>query len=127
MNLTINQIVDFRLFFDKVKRQEISFKTCYKLTMLAKEIEKQYEFYTEQFSSIVNTYGQKDENGEFITTENGEGIRLQEALINECYSKIDELNSLSVSLPDFTFSIEEFSNLELTPLEVNAIIPFIKE
>jgi hypothetical protein len=127
MQIELYQILEFPAFFEKVKSQKISFKTSYKLAMLAKEVEVQCKFYTENFSNIVMTYSEKDENGSPIPTEDGQGVKLLPGVADECYDKINELRSLPIILPDTTFSIDEFVNLELSPMEVNAIIPFIKE
>jgi hypothetical protein len=127
MNLPIYQILAFPQFFEKVKEQKVSFKTSYKLTILAKEVETHYNFYTEQFSKIVMEYSQKDENGNPIPTEDGQGVKLMEGTTTECYAKFNELRELNIELSNITFSIDEFANLELSPMEVNAIIPFIKE
>ena len=41
-------------------------------------------------------------------------------------TKINELQSLEVELPDITFDIEEFGNIELTLDVFNIITPFLK-
>ena len=127
MNLQIHQILDFPTFFEKVKNQKISFKTSYKLTMLAKELEKHHNFYNEAFSNIIATYSEKDINGNPVPTEDGHGVKLKPETVEECYAKFNELRGLNITLPDFTFSIDEFANLELSPMEVNAIVPFIQD
>ena len=127
MILQMYQILEFPNFFEKVKNKKISFKTSYKLAMLAREIEPHHNFYTEQFSKIIVDYSKKDSNGNPVPTPDGQGVVLQDGLTDECYSKVNDLRNLEVPLSDTTFSIEDFANLELSPLEVNAIIPFIKE
>lgn len=127
MNLHMYQIFDFPDFFEKVKNQKISFKTSYKLAMLSREIEVQQKFYAEQLNIIIANYSEKDSEGNPIVSDDGQGVKLVSNTSEECYEKFKELQELVINLPDITFSIEEFVNLELTPLEVNAIIPFIKE
>ena len=38
-----------------------------------------------------------------------------------------ELQEIEVSLPDITFTLEEFNNLELTFVELEYVLPFITE
>ena len=126
MQIKMHQILGFPQFYDLVKNQKISFKTSYRLSMLATEVEKQYNFYTEQFRNLLNIYGQKDEEGKLVPTEDEQGIKLVQETMEECYVKVNELRDLDITLPDCYFSLDDFDGIELTPTEVNAIIPFIK-
>ena len=126
MQIKIHQILDFSNFYALVKNQKISFKTSYRLAMLAAEVEKQHNFYTEQFRMLLNQYGQKDENGNLVSADDGQSIQLVPETMEECYAKINELRDLDITLPDYYFSLDDFDGIELTPIEVNAIIPFIK-
>ena len=63
MQIKMYQILDFPNFYALVKNQKITFKTSYRLAMLAAEVEKQYNFYTEQFRALLDQYGQKDAEG----------------------------------------------------------------
>lgn len=127
MQIKMYQILDFPRFYDLVKNQKITFKTSYHLSMLSGEVEKHHKFYTEQFRSLLIEYGQKDEEGNLIQTEDGQGVKLLQDKTEECYIKINELRELEITIPDYYFSLEDFSSIELTPTEVSAIIPFIKE
>ena len=53
MTLKMHQITDFSSFFAKVKSQKLPFKTSYKLTLLAQEIEKHINYYQEQFRALL--------------------------------------------------------------------------
>jgi hypothetical protein len=125
MQIKISNILEFPSFFEKVKVQKIPFKTSYKLVTLAREIEKHYNFYLEEFNKLVNEYGETDENGNLVPITNGNGVRILPGKLMECQIKLEELRSLEVDLPDVTFLPEEFESIELSPMEVNAIIPFI--
>ena len=127
MTLKMYEIVDFPSFFEKVRNQKLSFKTSYRLTILAGEIEKHINFYQENFRNILTEYGQKDENGNLVQTDDGQGIKIIEDKIDECNAKIIELRNLDVELPDIKFSIDDFGDIALTPMEVYIIKPFIAE
>ena len=127
MTLKMYEIIDFPSFFEKVRNQKLSFKTSYRLTILAGEIEKHINFYQENFRNLLNTYGKKDENGNVMPTEDGQGIMLVEETIPEFNAKYNELRMLDVELPDVSFGVDEFGDTELTPMEVYMIKPFIKD
>jgi hypothetical protein len=127
MTLKMYEIIDFPSFFEKVRNQKLSFKTSYRLTILAGEIEKHINFYQENFRNLLNAYGKKDENGNIIPTADGQGIMLIEETIPEFNTKYNELRTLDVELPDVSFGVDEFGDTELTPMEVYMIKPFIKD
>lgn len=127
MTLKMYQIIDFPSFFEKVKSQKLPFKTSYRLTILTQEIEKHINFYQEKFRELILTYSEKDEAGNPVPTDDGQGIKLAEATMQEAYTQLAELRGLDVELPDTKFSIDDFADVELSPIEMNVILPFIAE
>jgi hypothetical protein len=127
MTLKMYEILEFPTFFTKVKSLKLPFKTSYKLTLLAQEIEKHVSFYQEKFRETIMEYGKKDEEGNLIPTEDGQGILLVEETMNEAYAKLTELRELDVEISTSKFSPNDFDNIELSPEEMVAIMPFIEE
>ena len=121
------QLLDFPSFFEKVKSQKLPFKISYKLRLLTQEIEKHINFYNEQFRELILEYSKKDEQGNPVPTEDGNGVMLVEETMSEAYTKLAELRELDVELPDTNFSPDDFGNVELTPIEMNVIMPFIQK
>jgi hypothetical protein len=127
MKLKMYQVIDFPSFFEKVKSQKLPFKTTYRLTLLANEVQKHNEFYQENFRNLLLEYSQKDENGNPVPTEDGQGVLLVEETTNEAYAKLAELRDLDVELPDVKFSPDDFGDIELSLMEMTVIMPFIEE
>ena len=127
MTLKMYQIIDFPAFFEKVKNQKMSFKTSYRLTLLTNKVQEHINYYQEQFHNLILEYSKKDENGNPVPTEDGQGVLLKEETMGEAYAKLDELRELDVELPDAKFSPEDFGNVELSPTEMMIVMPFIAE
>ena len=126
MILKMYEVINFPSFYEKVKSQKLPFKTSYHLTLLAQEIEKHTVFYQEQFRELLNTYGQKNEDGTFVMTDDGQGVRLVEETMNEAYEKIAELRQLDVELPDVKLDIDQFNNVEMSSEEMVTFMPFFR-
>ena len=126
MTIKMYQLVDFPVFFQKVKSQKLPFKTSYRLTLLATEVQKHIDFYQESFRNLLNEYGKKDENGNLMPTEDGQGVLLIEETMNEAYQKLAELRELDVELPDTKFSVDDFGDIEMSPEEMIIVMPFIE-
>ena len=127
MTLKMYQIIDFPAFFEKVKNQKMSFKTSYRLTLLANKVQEHIDFYQENFRNLLLEYSKKDENGNPVPTEDGQGVLLKEETMNEAYAKLNELRELDVELPNAKFSPEDFGDVELSPVEMTIVMPFIVE
>ena len=126
MQLQMQQIINFTTFYEVAKQEKLSIKTTYKLAQLASIIEKNVNFYYEKLREIVKQYGQTNEKGEPVLTEDGQGVQLRPGTDEECNKAMLELTTLEVEIPDIWFGVEEFSTLSLTVAEFSPIMPFIK-
>jgi hypothetical protein len=125
--MKISQITNFTAFFNVVRTPKLPFKTAYKLSKLSKAIEDEVAFYREKMQELINEYGQKDEDGNLVLINNGQGIALKSETQAECHQKIAELENLDIELPDIKFSVEEFADATLSLEELQPILPFIED
>lgn len=121
----MNEIINFGYFYEEVKNAKLSFKVLYKLSNLAKAIDEKTLFYREKLQEVLKEYAELDEAGNFIPTENGNGIKIKIGTENDCMTKINELQSLEVELPDIKFDIEDFGDIELTMEIFSLVTPFL--
>ena len=126
MTLKMYQVVELPSTFEKIKSLKLPFKTAYRVTLLMQEIQKHVDFYQEEFRKLLLDYCRKDEDGNPVPTEDGQGVLLAEETMNEAYTKLAELRGLDVELPDTKLSVDDFGNIELSPEEMVALMPFIE-
>ena len=126
MILKMHQLIDFPSFYTKVKSQKLPFKISYKIALLANEVQKHIDFYQENFRNLLIEYSKKDEQGNPVSTEDGQGVLLTEETMQEAYTKLNELRELDVELPDTKFSPDDFDGIEISPEEMILIMPFIE-
>lgn len=127
MTLKMVQAVNAAQLYSKLKDSNPPIKTLYKLSKLFTALNHEYEFYRTNLTQIIETYGLKDENGAFLKTEDGNGIRIGADNITAAQDAIQNLMDLDVELPDIKFTLEELSNITLTVDEFNNLLPFIAE
>ena len=121
----ILQILEIR---SQILEQKLPIKTSYKLTRFFSELDNEVKFFNETLQKIIDEYGQKDEDGNFVLTDNKQGVKIQEDKYNECMSKMTELNNLEVNLsyiPEFKLSELEPLNLEMK--YISLLLPYIIE
>lgn len=122
------EVFDFLNLRNKIIDKKLPIKTSYKLTRFFNQLEEEAKFFNETLQKIIDEYGQKDENGNFIFTDNGQGVKIKEDKYNECMEKIEELNGIEVKLnyiPSFT--LEELEGLDLEMKYINLLMPYISD
>lgn len=108
--------------------QKLPIKVSYKLTRFFNELEGETKFFNDTLQKLIEDYGKKDENGNYIYTDDKQGVKIQEDKFQECMDRIDELNKLEVNLsyvPEFT--LEELEPLNLEMKYISLLLPYIKD
>ena len=127
INVTMDQIIDFRNNGDFLGGLNLPLKAAYKLNKIRKAVDKEGEFYSEKFQEILNNYAKKDKNGELVFSEDGEQIMIKDDMIDECNKALNDLQSLEVQIENYELSIDDFGEeLECTPDQLAALMPFIE-
>ena len=127
MTIILSKLIHFSKFYNEVKVTKIPVKTAYKLNKLATAIDEQNQFYGEQLSLILGNCADRGEDGNYIPTNDNIGVKILDDKKQEFIGRMNELLLLEVELPDITFDIEEFGNVELTMESFNLITPFLKD
>lgn len=127
MQVKMIEILNFASFYEAVRTQKLNIKTAYKLNQLARAIDTEVKFYQEKFQEILNEYGEKDENGNLVTNDGGAHFKLREGTDQECFAAVNDLQQLDTTLPDITFVIEDFQNVELSADQIAFAMPFLTE
>lgn len=126
MKIPISSILSFPEFYSNVKKSEISIQTAHKLFQLKSEIEPHIAFYKESFQKIVETFSEKDENGEILKTPDGEGIKIKKESEKACSEKINELVNFQIEISDIFFELKEFEEIKMPLYLFETIFIFIR-
>lgn len=122
----MQQLLDFRNNIQTFNEMTLPLKGAYKLNKIKKGLEKETEFYTEKFQEILDKYGQKDENGNFVFSEDNQQILIVDGKMEECNKALDELQNLEVQIENYNFKLEDLGeDIECTPEELEALMPFM--
>lgn len=108
--------------------QKLPIRVSYKFTRFFNELENEAKFFNDTLQKLIEEYGKKDEEGNYIYTEDKQGVKIQDDKFQECMDKIDELNKLEVNLtyaPEFT--LDELEPLNLEMKYINLLLPYIKD
>lgn len=126
ITVTMQQALDFRkayIYFNGIK---LPLKAAYKLTKIKQAIEKETEYYGQKFQEIVDTYAQKDENGNLKYNEDGTQIMIKDGMVMECNQKLEELHNLEIGIENYNLTIDDLGEgIEVTVDDLDALMPFL--
>lgn len=120
--------LNFLEAYSSIKNKPLKINIIYKLSKCLEECEKERDFYQQQLANILNKYAKKDENGNFIYTNEKTGILINESQQKVCEKELSELLTLDININEKYFiKITDIADLELDIETFNKIKPFIVE
>ena len=127
VNVTMDQIIAFRNNGDFFAGASLPLKGAYKLNKIKKAVEKEADFYTEKFQEIVDLYAKKDDDGNLIFSDDGSQIMIKDGMVEECNKALADLQELEVEIENYNLTLDDLGeNLECTPEELEALMPFME-
>lgn len=107
--------------------KKMPIKTVYGFTKIMEASRKEFNFIQETANKIAEEYGERDENGNLVRTEDNSGYMIKEDCRKEAGEKIKEFNEIEIDFPDVKFNLSDLDSLELTMSEMQVLMPFISE
>lgn len=126
MKITIYELISVLAIEEKISSLKLPIKAAYRLSKILARAHEEQKFFQEKFQEIIQKYGEKDAEGKLISTKDG-NISLQKDKIEDCSKELDELYNLEVELPNYSFSIEDFGELEMSIDDLSPLMSFICE
>lgn len=111
---------------NQINDTKISSRLAYKIMKFYKSVETEEEFYNKKRMEIVETYAQKDDNGQPVVDNNGI-IKIIEDKMVDANRAMIELNGTEVTAPDIRFALSELEELKLSVKDMFALDAFIEE
>lgn len=126
ITVKIQDIVNAIETFNVMSNKEMPIKTSFKVARIAKELDKEYQLFNDTRRKAIETYGEKDENGELKIDDKGNVALIQDKI--ETFSaEMNELLNNEVSLNTEPFTITELEGITLTPAQTSTLLPFVEE
>lgn len=121
----MQDVVNFREAVQKFRDQVLPLQGAYKLMKISNSLDKDMEFYTKKFQEIIETYGQKNEDGTYKFTDDNSQILIIDGKIGECNQAIDDLLNVEITIDNLNLTIENLGkDVKCTPEELDSLMPF---
>lgn len=122
MKLTYLTLSNATAALNEIIPQQMNYRTSLKISQNIKGIQAALTDYQEEMNKLMEKYVQKDENGNFIQTEDNPGFyKLIPETIKDFNRDCDELNQFQVEINIYTISPEEMENIKISPAAITSI------
>jgi len=126
INITIQNMLDSMSIFNELATQKLPARTAFKVNKLIKAISKEYESFEVARQQLIDTYGEKNEDGSFKTDENN-NILVKVDKQNEFMRELEALVQTEIELNAPKLKFEEIEGTDFTPIQMGFIDCFLEE
>ena len=127
MEITMKDIINLAVPFNKLLGAQLPVKTAYKVAKIKKKVDEEIAVYEDFYREALQKYGAKDKNGQPKISEDGTQYLLEEGKEEEFKNRILEIQNIVVDLNEPKISIVEIESLNFAPMELVALLPLIEE
>lgn len=121
------EVLDLQVLYNSIASIKLPLKTTYKFARLMKRAEEEIAFYQAKFQEIIAEYGEKEEDGQYKFTPDGQSIMIIAGKENECNQRIAELRNLDVSIEGINFTIDELEGIDVSIQELSCLMSLIED
>ena len=127
MKYNLLDIISYNQFLLSPKLNDLPLSARYKFSLIIPLLAPHTQFYEKRQQEIAAKYGKKDEEGNFVKTEDGKGIIIEDKFIDDFEKAIKELNELTVEIDadKITCSLNDLEKANLSIAELSQISSFI--
>ena len=128
MKYNLLDIISYNQFLLSPKLNDLPLAIRYKFSLIIPLLAPHIQFYEKRQQEIAAKYGKKDEEGNFVKTEDGKGIIIEDKFIDDFEKAIKELNELTVEIDadKIACSLDDLEKLNLSIAELSQISSFIR-
>lgn len=127
MKYNLLDIISYNQFLLSPKLNDLPLSARYKFSLIIPLLAPHTQFYEKRQQEIAAKYGKKDEEGNFVKTEDGKGIIIEDKFVDDFEKAIKELNELTVEIDadKITCSLNDLEKANLSIAELSQISSFI--
>lgn len=124
ITVKISDLLNSTETLQKLAQKDFKAKLAWSIARLLKSAEAEIQSFNDTRMNLIRKYGQKDENGELITDENG-NCKIEQESINEFTNELNELVNTEVEINANKIDINLLENIDFTPSDMAILEPFV--
>ena len=109
----------------KLSQKDFKAKLAWTIARLLKSAENEIQSFNDTRMNLIKKYGEKDENGELITDENG-NCKINQEDIDIFSKELNELMDSEVEINANKMKMDLLENIDFTPSDMAVLEPFVE-
>lgn len=124
IKVTIADLLNSTETLQKLSQKDFKAKLAWSIARLLKSAEAEIQSFNETRMNLIKKYGEKDENGELITDDNG-NCKIPNANMVEFNEELKDMLDAEVEINANKLSIDLLEDIEFTPSDMAVLEPFV--
>ena len=125
IRVKIADIINGTEVLRKLAQADFKAKTAWQIARLLKAAEAEVQGFQETRNSLVNKYGEKNENGELVVDEKN-NYKFEPENLEAFVNEFNDLVESEVEINANKLKIEQVEEADFTPSDMVALEPFIE-
>ena len=126
ITVKISELLNSVETLQKLSTKDFKAKLAWQIARLLKAAEAEIQSFNDTRIQLIRKYGEKGEDGQLITDENG-NCKIVENEVGNFNSELNDLLNSIVEINGNKIDIEQLEDLDFTPSEMSILEPFIEE
>ena len=123
---TVASLITIKPVLQQLANTEMPARESFKILRMLKNIDKEYEVIESTQRKMLEAYGEKDENGNYIPDEHG-GLKIKMDCMTVFTEEMNSLLATKVELDCNKLSLDLLDKMYLTPNQLLKMEDFIEE
>ena len=124
IKVKISDLLNSTEALQKLSKTDLKAKLAWQVSRLLKSADKEIQEFNETRMKLIQKYGEKDENSELVTDENG-NCKITPDSIESFSNELNDLVISEVELNANKIRIDDLNEVNFTPAEMNVLETFI--
>jgi len=125
IKVTIGELLNATEALQNLAKKELKARLALSISRILKNAEGEIQNFNDTRMNLIKKYGEKDENGELITTEDG-NCKIPEEGTKEFSNELNSLLEETIEINANKMTLEQLENLDFTPKDMVMLEPFIE-
>ena len=125
ITVKISELLNSTETLQKLSQKDFKAKLAWSIARLLKAAEAEIQSFNDTRMNLIKKYGEKDENGELITDENG-NCKINPADIDVFSKELNELIDSEVEINANKIKMDLLENIDFTPSDMALLEPFVE-
>ena len=124
IKVKISELLNSTETLQKLSQKDFKAKLAWSISRLLKSAENEIQGFNDTRMNLIKKYGEKDENGELITDENG-NCKIEAGTVNDFNKELNELLDAEVEINANKIDFDLLGDIEFTPSDMAMLEPFV--